>query len=256
MWAAEKIWPRARRLRLPRASQTCPGLWVCTRRRTQSLWQSPAAAFFSEPSPRWEVQWMVSSGLRNPSKSSSSSSAFSLPESLSVSSSLISNTGSDTTYFSLAQLPRSRSRQRSLQKGKSALISESVGALQIGQQCFMGPSPFELSYENRSPQALFSAPALCSSTCNEPAPQKLGRAAIVEVILPQDAERRSGSNTMELFGWRKPRDGRRIGDASPDGLRKDLHDAPNQVIRIGLDDFYVSNVARLGGFAARQFDVG
>jgi hypothetical protein len=45
--------------------------------------------------------------------------------------------GSDTTYFSLAQLPRSRSRQRSLQKGKSALLSESVDVLQIGQRCFI-----------------------------------------------------------------------------------------------------------------------
>ena len=40
-----------------------------------------------------------------------------------------SNAGSETTYFSVAQLPRSSSRQRSLQKGKSGFVSESVGLL-------------------------------------------------------------------------------------------------------------------------------
>src|SRR2546429_2675014 len=48
-----------------------------------------------------------------------------------------SKTGSETTYFSVAQLPRSRSRQRSLQKGKSAWTAESVSVLQIGHLCFM-----------------------------------------------------------------------------------------------------------------------
>src|SRR2546426_7850825 len=43
-----------------------------------------------------------------------------------------SKIGSETTYFSLAQLPRSRRRQRSLQKGKSPCTAESVCALQIG----------------------------------------------------------------------------------------------------------------------------
>src|ERR1700692_123206 len=45
--------------------------------------------------------------------------------------------GSETTYFSLAQFPRSRSRHRSLQKGKSACTVESVGVLHIGHLCFM-----------------------------------------------------------------------------------------------------------------------
>jgi hypothetical protein len=43
-----------------------------------------------------------------------------------------SNAGWLITYFSLAQLPRSSSRHRSLQNGKSALVSESVGLLQMG----------------------------------------------------------------------------------------------------------------------------
>jgi len=46
-------------------------------------------------------------------------------------------TGSDTTYLSLAQFPRSRSRQRSLQKGKSAWTAESVSALHMGHLCFI-----------------------------------------------------------------------------------------------------------------------
>src|SRR6266700_1931577 len=48
-----------------------------------------------------------------------------------------SKTGSETTYFSLAQLPKSRSRQRSLQKGKSSWTAESVSTLQIGHLCFI-----------------------------------------------------------------------------------------------------------------------
>ena len=46
-----------------------------------------------------------------------------------------SSTGSLTTYFSLAQLPRSSRRQRSLQNGNSASVAESVGFRQIGQWC-------------------------------------------------------------------------------------------------------------------------
>src|SRR5271169_6387529 len=138
MLAAEKTQLRARPSRLLLASRTCPEPWAGNLRRVRLLWPSPIAAFFSEPSRRQEFQWMVSSGLWNPLKSSSSSTAFSAPGSLPASSSLISNTGSDTTYFSVAQLPRSRSRQRSLQKGKSALSAESVGVLQMGQRCFIG----------------------------------------------------------------------------------------------------------------------
>jgi len=48
-----------------------------------------------------------------------------------------SNAGSLITYFSLAQLPRSSSRHRSLQNGKSACVSDSVGFRQIGQFAFM-----------------------------------------------------------------------------------------------------------------------
>src|SRR6185437_3509316 len=46
--------------------------------------------------------------------------------------------GSDTLYFSLAQLPRSVRRQRSLQKGKSLSLVESVGFRQMGQCHSMG----------------------------------------------------------------------------------------------------------------------
>src|SRR5580765_4330450 len=130
--------PKERQSRLPQASQTCPALWECSRHRERSRWPTPIAAFFAGPTRRLQFQWMVSSGFGNPLKSSSSSTDLSSSGFLSISSSLISKTGSDTTYFSLAQLPRSRSRQRSLQKGKSALISESVGVLQIGQRCFIG----------------------------------------------------------------------------------------------------------------------
>lgn len=43
-----------------------------------------------------------------------------------------SNTGSEILYFSLAQLPRSVKRQRSLQKGKSLPVAVSVGFWQMG----------------------------------------------------------------------------------------------------------------------------
>src|SRR6266704_3285188 len=55
--------------------------------------------------------------LRLPSPFSSSS--------LTAARSPSSKIGSETTYFSLAQLPRSRRRHRSLQKGKSACTVES-----------------------------------------------------------------------------------------------------------------------------------
>ena len=48
-----------------------------------------------------------------------------------------SMTGLEIRYFSLAQLPRSVYRLRSLQKGKNWSWSESVGFLQIGQLHFM-----------------------------------------------------------------------------------------------------------------------
>jgi hypothetical protein len=40
-------------------------------------------------------------------------------------------------YFSMAQFPRSRSRQRALQKGNSSVVSESAGCLQMGHFSFM-----------------------------------------------------------------------------------------------------------------------
>src|SRR5262249_54878666 len=49
--------------------------------------------------------------------------------------------GSETTYFSEAHAPRSATRQRSLQNGKSASCSESVGFLQVGHLCFIAKMP-------------------------------------------------------------------------------------------------------------------
>src|SRR6266853_6499740 len=110
-------WPRRP------ASQTYPEL----------LAHSPRPGQLQSPQPVWVsvllLQWMESSGFRRASVSRSSSS-----------SSVSSKTGSDTTYFSLAQAPRSSRRQRSLQNGKFLSSSESVALLQIGQRCFMTES--------------------------------------------------------------------------------------------------------------------
>src|ERR1700746_1265241 len=65
-----------------------------------------------------------------------------------------SKIGSDTTYFSLAQLPRSCIRQRSQQNGKSLCIFESVSALQIGHLCFMVCLP-AVSREARNLASVF-----------------------------------------------------------------------------------------------------
>jgi hypothetical protein len=70
---------------------------------------------------------------------------FSEPESskgsedgkLDSSDSSSSNAGSETTYRSAAQLPRSSSLHRSPQKGKSGLFSDSVDFLQIGHLNFI-----------------------------------------------------------------------------------------------------------------------
>src|SRR5882672_12284145 len=48
--------------------------------------------------------------------------------------------GTATLYFSMAQFPRSCSRQRLLQKGNSGDVSESVGFLQIGHRSFIRSS--------------------------------------------------------------------------------------------------------------------
>src|SRR5882724_4153839 len=45
--------------------------------------------------------------------------------------------GTATLYFSMAQFPRSCSRQRSLQKGNSGEVSESTGFLQMGHRSFI-----------------------------------------------------------------------------------------------------------------------
>src|SRR5260370_29248373 len=104
----------------------------CAQRRERSRGPAPAAVSWEVPRMRLRRQCLESFGL---SKSSSKrSTIFSLLLSARSSS---SKTGSETTYFSLAQLPRSRPLQRSLQNGKSALTAESVSTLQIGHLCFM-----------------------------------------------------------------------------------------------------------------------
>src|SRR5256885_5289474 len=106
--------------------------WGCIPRRKR--WRSPARAAASGTvfgAPLWH-QCSASFGL---SKSLSKFGTTVFPWPRAMSSSL--KTGSETTYFSVAQLPRSRSRQRSLQKGKSAWTAESVSVLQIGHLCFM-----------------------------------------------------------------------------------------------------------------------
>src|SRR6266568_3418095 len=100
--------------------------------------------------------------LRLPSPFSSSSlTVMRSPSSLTAPRSPSSKTGSETTYFSLAQLPRSCRRQRSLQKGKSPCTAESVGALQIGHLCvitasFLRSEPGYQCHSERSRPTSFS----------------------------------------------------------------------------------------------------
>src|SRR5580658_2670195 len=83
-------------------------------------WRRPALASYRSARLKltaW-LQCLVSSGFGDSPNSSS----------------LSLKTGSETTYFSDAQFPRSRSRQRSLQKGNSAFVAESTKVLQIGHR--------------------------------------------------------------------------------------------------------------------------
>src|SRR5271154_1591011 len=90
------------------------------------------AVFYAVARRKRRVQCPASFG----SSSSRSTIIVLRGDSISSSSSSL-KIGSETTYFSVAQLPRSRSRQRSLQKGKSPCTVESVGVLQIGHLCNM-----------------------------------------------------------------------------------------------------------------------
>src|ERR1700730_12837825 len=119
MSAARKRSPREQSSRLPRAIRTSPAPWVNGRSQRRWQWHRPAEA--SCPSAVWPSQCWASSAFGDSFRSSSSSSKM----------------GSDTTYFSEAQLPRSRNWQRSLQKGNSGLHEESVGVLHIGHLCCM-----------------------------------------------------------------------------------------------------------------------
>src|SRR6266446_1051771 len=123
---------KSTRSRFLPSSQMFLALCRCAQRRERSREPAPAAVSCEVPRMRLRRQCLESFGL---SKSSSKRNTIFSPLPSARSSS--SKTGSDTTYFSLAQLPRSRSRQRSLQKGKSAWTAESVSTLQIGHLCFM-----------------------------------------------------------------------------------------------------------------------
>src|SRR5260370_34102808 len=133
-----------------------------------------------------------------------------------------SKTGSETTYFSLAQLPRSRSRQRSLQNGKSAWTAESVSALQMGHLCFM----IQAHHLRRG-----------------------------EYSSGQDAERRARGDAMELLsGWNR----RTWGDACnrPFGAtRQNFRHTPNQVVCVRLRNFYPRDVPSLRHFSTWQFNI-
>ncbi len=122
----EKRWP------LQPASQTSPAPWEGSLRHKPWRSQSRAAASYPVLRASPGLQWSESFRL---SKSSSKGRTIVFASPSPGSSSV--KTGSDTTYFSVAQFPRSRSRQRSLQKGKSAWTAESVSALQIGHLCFI-----------------------------------------------------------------------------------------------------------------------
>src|SRR5580704_1406923 len=72
----------------------------------------------------------------------------------------------------------------------------------------------------------------------------------------EDAKRSARGYTGELFGWRNAWDGRHLGHAVSDAPRQNLHNPPNEVIRAGLTNLDARNVAGLGDFARRQFNVG
>src|SRR6266478_6665819 len=122
---------KSTRSRFLPSSQMFLALCRCAQRRERSREPAPAAVSCEVPRMRLRRQCLESFGL---SKSSSKRSMIFSPLPSARSSS--SKTGSETTYFSVAQLPRSRSRQRSLQKGKSAWTAESVSVLQMGHLCF------------------------------------------------------------------------------------------------------------------------
>src|SRR5208283_531731 len=123
-----------RRSTRPRASPKCRDPASDSRYRKQWLWQRRGGVFVPKNPPcRLVRYWTVSSGSRWPfccaGRSASRSSSS-------------SKTGSETTYFSEAQAPRSSRRQRSEQKGKSACSAESVGFLQMGQRCLISKQEF------------------------------------------------------------------------------------------------------------------
>src|SRR3989441_6358621 len=218
-----------------------PALWECSRHQTR--WQSRARAAASLAAPRVPV-WRQCSGSFELSKSSSKgrTMVFRLPSATSSSS----KTGSDTTYFSLAQLPRSRSRQRSLQKGKSAWTAESVSALQMGHLCFM---VFFLA------NSVFSALKKSYAHVTEIADVQKAFASRKEYSSGEYAEGCPSRDAMKFFGGRNGRHGHGVEAGPCGGLWQNFHDTANQVVSICLGNFHASNVAGFRDFSARQFNV-
>src|SRR5262252_2939222 len=152
-----------------------------------------------------------------------------------------SKIGSETMYFSLAQLPRSCIRQRSLQNGKSLCTSESVSVLQIGHPCFISLLSV-ISSEARN--LSFDSPRSVTDFC-------LGCSS----NLPEHPQWRSGSNSVKFF--RGEHCGRKQ-DARIKLLcwpRQNLRHAPNQVVCIGLRNLHLRDVPRFRHVPAGQLDV-
>src|SRR5262252_1857493 len=145
-----------------------------------------------------------------------------------------SKIGSDTTYFSLAQLPRSCIRQRSLQNGKSLCTSESVSVLQIGHLCFIAKILFRTN-----------SMSLASRNSNAPGPRnKLAEngSSIEKYNLLKNSQRRSGSDSVKLLCGRN---GSHNGGACIRLLLRswqNLHHAPNHVVSVRPRNLHASHI--------------
>jgi len=115
---------------LRQANRTSPALWGDSRGRTQLRSREKCAVCADR----------VLTRARRYSLSSSEDSRLARSFVSISSGSDSSIMGTAILYFPVAQLPRSRSRQRALQNGNSAVVSESTGCLQIGHFNFTADS--------------------------------------------------------------------------------------------------------------------
>src|SRR6267143_3597894 len=223
------------------SSQMFPALCRCAQRRERSRGPAPAGVSWEVPRMRLWRQCLESFGL---SKSSSKRSMIFSPLPSARSSS--SKTGSETTYFSVAQLPRSRSRQRSLQKGKSAWTVESVSTLQMGHLCFM--------------VRLFLLCELCvlrvlrvksfNTKCTKTRESKVTSFSKEEYSSGQDAEGRPCGDAMKFFYGRNRRHGRRHKAGSCGRPGQDFHYPPDQVVSIRLGNLNACDVTGFRDFSS------